>query len=484
MHEGAVLAPAPTRGSPNAPTSLEADAAVAPRPAGLNAADLHEMAHHDVTAKSKSVMDLIQEDFPRTPSPVLAQRRQHTPPPSLQQQPPPPPPPQALAQRMQAEADASRPPSMAPPAGPSSVTSTLENLSASIQALALPDGHDGERARAPDAAMMHGMPPATAGAARGANGSMRVYPPGEPGYPGGYVAPQYPQAGAYMAQAHPVYSPYGQQPMQPGLHAPGYAYGMARPNDAMAHHTDYSSRNPRLAQVAPPPEYMSMPTPNPYWHSGGASAPRASAHVAPHMSNGVMAPAPPREVFMYYSYSSASQQQQPMSQPAMMYGGGAPSHVPPGGVDHRIEDEKAPPRKERGAPGPKTWKKGGGGSGRSSLLEEFRSTHGKTRAWELEEICGQIVAFCQDQHGSRYIQQRLETAGDGEKQAIFIEVLPRASELMIDVFGNYVIQKLFEHGAWRVFRRDSREQFGTPNIFPRAPLPQAPRHSAKASRSC
>ena len=187
---------------------------------------------------------------------------------------------------------------------------------------------------------------------------------------------------------------------------------------------------------------------------------------------------------MYYSYSSASQQQQPMSQPAMMYGGGAPSHVPPGGVDHRIEDEKAPPRKERGAPGPKTWKKGGGGSGRSSLLEEFRSTHGKTRAWELEEICGQIVAFCQDQHGSRYIQQRLETAGDGEKQAIFIEVLPRASELMIDVFGNYVIQKLFEHGAWRVFRRDSREQFGTQKTFPRAPLPQAPRHSAKASRSC
>ena len=120
----------------------------------------------------------------------------------------------------------------------------------------------------------------------------------------------------------------------------------------------------------------------------------------------------------------------------------------------------------------------------AALPEFFDGTHGKTRAWELEEICGQIVAFCQDQHGSRYIQQRLETAGDGEKQAIFIEVLPRASELMIDVFGNYVIQKLFEHGAWRVFRRDSREQFGTPNIFPRAPLPQAPRHSAKASRSC
>ena len=105
-------------------------------------------------------------------------------------------------------------------------------------------------------------------------------------------------------------------------------------------------------------------------------------------------------------------------------------------------------RKERssGALGSKAWKKGG--SGRSSLLEEFRATHGKTRAWELSEICGQIVSFCQDQHGSRYIQQRLETAGDDEKQVIFVEVLPRAPELMIDVFGNYVIQKLFEHGQY------------------------------------
>lgn len=29
---------------------------------------------------------------------------------------------------------------------------------------------------------------------------------------------------------------------------------------------------------------------------------------------------------------------------------------------------------------------------------------------------------------------------------MFEEILPNASQLMIDVFGNYVIQKLFEHG--------------------------------------
>ena len=37
-------------------------------------------------------------------------------------------------------------------------------------------------------------------------------------------------------------------------------------------------------------------------------------------------------------------------------------------------------------------------------------------------------------------------ASAGEKEALFQEVLPRALELMTDVFGNYVMQKLFEHG--------------------------------------
>ena len=34
-----------------------------------------------------------------------------------------------------------------------------------------------------------------------------------------------------------------------------------------------------------------------------------------------------------------------------------------------------------------------------------------------------------------------------EKQMIFNEIMPHTYDLMVDVFGNYVIQKLFEHGA-------------------------------------
>ena len=40
--------------------------------------------------------------------------------------------------------------------------------------------------------------------------------------------------------------------------------------------------------------------------------------------------------------------------------------------------------------------------------DEFRSTYGKSRQWGLCDLLGHVVAFCQDQHGSRFIQQRLE----------------------------------------------------------------------------
>lgn len=58
-----------------------------------------------------------------------------------------------------------------------------------------------------------------------------------------------------------------------------------------------------------------------------------------------------------------------------------------------------------------------------------------------------IVEFSQDQHGSRFIQQKLERASTSEKQLVFQEILASAYSLMTDVFGNYVIQKFFEFGT-------------------------------------
>lgn len=59
---------------------------------------------------------------------------------------------------------------------------------------------------------------------------------------------------------------------------------------------------------------------------------------------------------------------------------------------------------------------------------------------------GHVVEFCLDQNGSRFIQQRLEVADAIEKKAVVDELVPSIRELQNDVFGNYVIQKLFEFG--------------------------------------
>ncbi|OXV05412.1 hypothetical protein Egran_06820 [Elaphomyces granulatus] len=83
---------------------------------------------------------------------------------------------------------------------------------------------------------------------------------------------------------------------------------------------------------------------------------------------------------------------------------------------------------------------------RSPLLEEFRSNNKGNKRYELKDIYNHIVEFSGDQHGSRFIQQKLETANSDEKEQVFREIQPNALQLMTDVFGNYVVQKLFEHG--------------------------------------
>uniref|UniRef100_A0A0D9VAV0 PUM-HD domain-containing protein n=1 Tax=Leersia perrieri TaxID=77586 RepID=A0A0D9VAV0_9ORYZ len=80
-----------------------------------------------------------------------------------------------------------------------------------------------------------------------------------------------------------------------------------------------------------------------------------------------------------------------------------------------------------------------------SLLEEFKSN--KSKSYELSEIAGHVVEFSADQYGSRFIQQKLETASTQEKDMVFAEIMPQALTLMTDVFGNYVVQKFFEHGS-------------------------------------
>ncbi|KAJ0747549.1 putative armadillo-like helical, pumilio domain-containing protein [Helianthus annuus] len=79
------------------------------------------------------------------------------------------------------------------------------------------------------------------------------------------------------------------------------------------------------------------------------------------------------------------------------------------------------------------------------LADEFKSN--KTKCFELSEIAGHVVEFSADQFGSRFIQQKLETATTEEKDMVINEIMPQAYSLMTAVFANYVVQKFFEHGS-------------------------------------
>lgn len=69
------------------------------------------------------------------------------------------------------------------------------------------------------------------------------------------------------------------------------------------------------------------------------------------------------------------------------------------------------------------------------------------REWQLSEIKNHVVEFATDQHGSRFIQQKLESASKEDKEAVLSQALTEAQRLMTDVFGNYVVQKLLDHGG-------------------------------------
>jgi hypothetical protein len=68
-------------------------------------------------------------------------------------------------------------------------------------------------------------------------------------------------------------------------------------------------------------------------------------------------------------------------------------------------------------------------------------------SFELEDLKGCFVEFSKDQHGSRFLQKELEVVDSDMIQLVFDEVLSVARNLMIDVYGNYVIQKFFDFGT-------------------------------------
>ncbi|KAJ8903959.1 hypothetical protein NDN08_000490 [Rhodosorus marinus] len=63
----------------------------------------------------------------------------------------------------------------------------------------------------------------------------------------------------------------------------------------------------------------------------------------------------------------------------------------------------------------------------------------------FSEAVGRVKELARDQHGCRYLQTKLEEGNKQYTSIIFEECFDEFVDLMVDPFGNYLCQKLFEH---------------------------------------
>lgn len=56
----------------------------------------------------------------------------------------------------------------------------------------------------------------------------------------------------------------------------------------------------------------------------------------------------------------------------------------------------------------------------------------------------QVLSVAKDQNGCRFLQRKFDEGGSGAIGSVFPEVLDNLIELMVDPFGNYLIQKLLD----------------------------------------
>jgi pumilio RNA-binding family len=98
-----------------------------------------------------------------------------------------------------------------------------------------------------------------------------------------------------------------------------------------------------------------------------------------------------------------------------------------------------------------------GGSGSSSSIPRTASFNGlggqdtaqeiadmDARFGSVDECLGQISVLARDQHGCRFLQRKFDDEGEDAVNKCYDEIIAEVVDLMMDPFGNYLVQKLLE----------------------------------------
>jgi pumilio RNA-binding family len=88
-----------------------------------------------------------------------------------------------------------------------------------------------------------------------------------------------------------------------------------------------------------------------------------------------------------------------------------------------------------------------GGMYKNQPRQQFGNKSTLPQKMDLKQVLPKILEFCQDQNGSRLVQQHFENGTELEREQIFDKIKPSIGTLIGDVFGNYVIQKIIELGT-------------------------------------
>jgi hypothetical protein len=80
----------------------------------------------------------------------------------------------------------------------------------------------------------------------------------------------------------------------------------------------------------------------------------------------------------------------------------------------------------------------------SSLDSEVAMKSDQLNCNSVDEVVGELCHLAKDQNGCRFLQRIFTEGSQEDAQKVFDGVIEHIDELMVDPFGNYLIQKLLE----------------------------------------